>query len=62
MEEIVIGSGGAEFGTTAKFTDPFGKAAGAVQGPAIPGPERKNPNTSLNDVFSNPKYSWEPKT
>ncbi len=46
MDEMVIGSGGAEFGTTAKFTDPLGWIAGEVQGPAIPGPDRKNPKTS----------------
>ena len=57
IDDIVIGKEGVEFGTTAKFTEPFGKAAGEVQGPVIPGPERKNPNTSLNCEFSNPKYS-----
>jgi hypothetical protein len=47
MDDIVIGKGGFVLGTTAKFTEPFGKAAGAVQGPVIPGPDKKKPKTSL---------------
>ena len=41
-------------GTIAKFTAPF------AQGPAIPGPDKKKPKTSLYWVFSYAKYSWEP--
>ena len=53
IDETVIGKGGVTFGTTAKLTAPF------AQGPAIPGPERKKPKTSLYEVFSKPKYSWD---
>ena len=31
-------------------------------GPEIPGPLRKNPNTSLKDELTHSKYSSEPKT
>ena len=40
-DEIVIGSGGLEFGTIAKFIAPL------AYGPLIPGPDKKKPNTSL---------------
>ena len=44
---MVIGNGGFEPGTIAKLIDPFGCMAGAEYGPEIPGPDRKNPKTSL---------------
>ena len=61
-EETVIGNGGFEFGTMARFIEPFGWKAGELYGPLIPGPDKKNPNTSLYWVFSHPKYSCDPKT
>ena len=48
--------------TMARFIEPFGWKAGELYGPIIPGPDKKNPNTSLYWVFSHPKYSCDPKT
>ena len=40
----------------------MGKPAGDAYGPVIPGPETKNPKTSLNTVLTYVKYSSEAKT
>ena len=46
-DEIVTGNSGFEPGITAILIDPSGKPAGLEYGPTIPGPDKKNPKTSL---------------
>ena len=56
-ELIDMAAEGVEPGITAIFA-----AVPDRYGPVIPGPLRKNPNTSLNDEFTNSGYSSEAKT
>ena len=67
MDEIVMGNStpnelASWLSKAAMLILPLGKAAGLAYGPVMPGPEIKNPKTSLNTEFSKPKYSCDPKT
>ena len=62
MTELIVMGRGVELGTFAMLMEPLGKPEGEEYGPVIPGPEMKNPNTSLYSELIQVKYSLDPKT